>query len=85
MNTKNKEQEATDAENEKQYKKSLKEEKAVTGSAKPELKVVESGVTDGQGNFVAFVDGEIPADRKKEVSDWKHKYKTLEDDSIIID
>lgn len=81
----NKEQEATDAENEKQYKKSLKDEKVAADNT-PEKKVVESGVTDGQGNFVAYdAEGKVPADRKKEVADWGHTYKTFQDDTTVID
>lgn len=69
-----------DSENEKQYQKSEKEKSAEA----PQKRVVEEGVTDGQGNYVAYVDGKIPTDRKDEVKGWKHTYKTFEDDTQEI-
>lgn len=70
-----------DSENEKQYLKSEKENSADV----PQKKVIEEGVTDGQGNFVSYVDGVIPDEKKEEAKGLKHKYRTYEDDSIVID
>lgn len=70
---------------EKEFEKTEKKEEAVTDNAKPKLKIVEEGLTDTLGNFVAFVDGKIPDDKKEEAKGLKHKYRTYSDDSVIID